>query len=993
MSYFENNYHLVRYPISTESSAGLRRAQIGAIHAIASHFTLHGRSSLHDTAIVIMPNGSGKTAVLMMSAFVLGAKRVLVVTPSRLVREQVTKEFQNLALLKGIGAVEEECKNPNILMMDSKLGSNKDWKALKKYDVVVSTPNCISPKYIGIPKPPQDLFDLLLIDEGHHSPAKTWRAILNAFPSAKKVMFTATPFRLDKREIEGIIVYEFSIREAYDDKIFGDIKYVKAQRIAGKSLDVAIAKKAQEVYDTDKDQGYDHRILVRTNKKSNARELKSLYEDYTNLNLRIIHSGLSLRYVDQSVKKLRNREIDGIICVDMLGEGFDLPNLKIAAVHMPHKSFPVTLQFIGRFARTNAENIGTAKIIAVPEKIRTNVKELYDGDKNWQEIIPDLYEVIRGKDESTRLYTSQVRQIYISETHGDEAVKDLSLYSLMPLQHVKIYELPDGANLDADIKLRNLEVVRRERVGMPSYLILLTKETKFPQWTSSKTFANVEYNLSVVYFDHGTKLLFINSSRRNENIYQSIAKQLAVGEYRPLSLYEINQVLVDLQLPEFFSIGMRNRLWNSPAESYRIIAGPNAPAVIVKSDGRIYHRGHVFGRGLTGGIRTTLGYSSSSKVWSNVTSSVPRLIDWCRSLAGKIASQKNVVTGSNLDHLSVGKTISSLPSDKILAVDWHEDVYLNPRRVKVYESAKSHYPMIDCQLLDLDINIDRRSSNDRRIRLRIQQDIPDGVLDLALVDYSPSYPYFKSVKGKQKKVIVVKGWDEIDLVSFLNEKPMRFCTVNQAVILDGNSFIPPPDETFAPYDVNMIEVVDWGVEGVDITKEVGNPNPPYSKTIHQYMMHYLRSSGAPVIFYDHGSGEIADFITFVDTGDSLDIKFYHAKASGGEKAGARLADVYEVCCQAVKSLIWANNTKLLDRIEHRLETGKKLVEGDINDLKDMIHGTSFNKTNYQMILVQPGISQKVLKGKKGNKVSEVLASSSDHIVRANLRPMEVVASV
>jgi superfamily II DNA or RNA helicase len=996
MSYFEDNYHLIRYPIATESSVGLRGAQIGAIHAIASHFTLHGRSALHDTAIVIMPNGSGKTAVLMMSAFVLRAKRVLVVTPSRLVRDQVTREFQNLTLLRGIGAIEEECKNPDILMVDYKLGSDKEWEALKKFDVVVSTPNCTSPKYVGIPKPPQDLFDLLLIDEGHHSPAKTWRAILSAFPDAKKVMFTATPFRLDKREIEGTTVYEFSIREAYDDKIFGDIKYVKAQRIAGKSLDVAIAKKAQEVYEADKDQGYDHRILVRTDRKSNARELKSLYEDYTNLNLRVIHSGLSLRYVDQSVKKLRNREIDGIICVDMLGEGFDLPNLKIAALHAPHESFPVTLQFIGRLARTKAKNIGTAKIIAVPRKIRTNVKKLYDSDKNWQEIIPDLYEVIRSKDKSARLYTSQVSQTYISEALGDEAVKDLSLYSLMPLQHVKIYELPDGANLDVDIKLNKLEVIRRELVGKPPCLILFTKETKFPQWASSKTFASVVYDLSVVYFDRVTKLLFVNSSRRNEIIYQSIASQLAVNnKYRPLSLYDINRVLVDLEIPEFFSIGMRNRLWNSPAESYRTIAGPNAPKVIVKSDGRIYHRGHVFGRGQIEGESTTLGYSSSSKVWSNTTSSFLELTDWCKSLAKKIASREKVVTGSNLDYLSVGKTISTLPSDEIFAVDWNEDVYINPRRVKIYESLESHYPEIDCQLLDLDINIDTRSPSNKRIRLRIQWRIQDNVSDLAVVDYSPSsYPYFRAVKGEQKKVIIVKGWDEIDLVSFLNERPLRFYTVHQALIFEGNNFIPPPDEEFTPYDVEMIEEVKWELEGVDMTKEVGNPRPSYSQTIHQYMMDRLESSSVPIVFYDHGSGEIADFITFAKVDNSLDITFYHVKASGGEEARARLGDVYEVCGQAVKSLFWTDKAKLLDRIEHRLETGKKFVKdkGDINSLKGLIHGASFSETNYRIIVVQPGISQKALKTKRGKKVAEVLASSNDYIVRANLMPMEVIAS-
>ncbi|WP_235819678.1 hypothetical protein [Caldifermentibacillus hisashii] len=36
----------------------------------------------------------------------------------------------------------------------------------------------------------------------------------------------------------------------------------------------------------------------------------------------------------------------------MFGEGIDIPNLKIAAIHDKYKSLPITLQFIGRFART-----------------------------------------------------------------------------------------------------------------------------------------------------------------------------------------------------------------------------------------------------------------------------------------------------------------------------------------------------------------------------------------------------------------------------------------------------------------------------------------------------------------------------------------------------------------------------------------------------------------------------------------------------------------
>jgi len=83
VGYFEDNYDSIHYPISAERSTGLRRAQLGAIHAIASHFTRVSAPSLTESAMVVMPNGSGKTAVLVLSAFILRVKRALVITPSR----------------------------------------------------------------------------------------------------------------------------------------------------------------------------------------------------------------------------------------------------------------------------------------------------------------------------------------------------------------------------------------------------------------------------------------------------------------------------------------------------------------------------------------------------------------------------------------------------------------------------------------------------------------------------------------------------------------------------------------------------------------------------------------------------------------------------------------------------------------------------------------------------------------------------------------------
>lgn len=91
-NYFKIHYNAVKYPIDSEKSRGLRNAQLGAIHAISSFFTLNKK----EAAIVIMPTGSGKTAVLMLTPYLIRKQRVLVVTPSKMVRGQIAEDFSEL---------------------------------------------------------------------------------------------------------------------------------------------------------------------------------------------------------------------------------------------------------------------------------------------------------------------------------------------------------------------------------------------------------------------------------------------------------------------------------------------------------------------------------------------------------------------------------------------------------------------------------------------------------------------------------------------------------------------------------------------------------------------------------------------------------------------------------------------------------------------------------------------------------------------------------
>lgn len=187
MCYFIETYDNLRYPIDRNESIGLRKAQIGAIHAIASNDAFNKKVA----AIVVMPTGSGKTAVLMMAPYVTQRRKVLIVTPSIMVRGQIYKDFSNLNTLKKIHVFYEDVVPPLTYELKNKF-SEELREDILSADVVVVTPQ------VALSLSENDIkmsFDYIIIDEAHHVPAQTWQSILNNMEHAAAILFTATPFR------------------------------------------------------------------------------------------------------------------------------------------------------------------------------------------------------------------------------------------------------------------------------------------------------------------------------------------------------------------------------------------------------------------------------------------------------------------------------------------------------------------------------------------------------------------------------------------------------------------------------------------------------------------------------------------------------------------------------------------------------------------------------------------------------------------------------
>jgi superfamily II DNA or RNA helicase len=968
MSYFSENYPLLSYPLG---APGLRMAQAGAIHSIAAHFTVHP-----DPALVVMPTGSGKTAVLLAVPFVLRANRVLIITPSKLVREQIVEGAEQLSVLKSSRVLPAAVAMPKVFHVTGKIANDAQWEELRKYDIVVATPNCTSPEMDGVAKAPADLFDVVLFDEAHHSAAKTWQALLDHFVGARRVLFTATPYRRDKKLIRAKSVYTYPLRKAFEDKIFGKVNFVSVQPKQGQKNDETIALKTEEQFKKDRSAGLAHVVMVRTDSKTRADELKEVYAKSTKLRLQVVHSEHSAGFVKKTIERLREgatspaastspTALDGIICVNMMGEGFDFPFLKIAAVHAPHQSLAVTLQFIGRFARTSQPNIGDAHFIAVPDEIAGEAEELFHEGAVWSEIVPNLSEARVAHEQHVREVIAGFTKV---KTHRvEDGDLEFDLGSIKPFCHAKIYTVEKFNGFQDEPRLTGkFEIVQHDVNEEHHCSILLLKEEIRPRWTDYQELSKVEYDFVLTYYHETSKHLFICSSRRASlALYDAIGEHYSDGTHQLLSLHEINRVLHDLQQAIVFQVGMKNSVTSSNSESYQTKMGSNLKLAVSNTDGKLYHRGHVFLKGEAKGKATTIGYSSGSKVWSSSTLRVPEIIQWCKEIGAKLMRTEKVVTGTSLDFLDVGTPIAALP-ENVIAVAWNDDVYKHFVEV----SGDGVTPF---QLHDSTLEIVESSGGKMKLKLchlpfsaSLQMSVRNGRMTLA-------------AESDVSSLMVTRKGESSSLMAYLKEHQFHIYLSDFSRIAGASLFASNSGEN-AKFSPDSIRADDWKSHGVDIQREfVTGADAASDNSIHGHLKRCLVAEAAEIIIYDHGTGEIGDFLTVTEAGNDIVFSIYHCKGAGGPDVGQRVSDIYEVAGQVVKSLVWLRKPQeLLEKINQRISQGSLFLKGDKALLRTMFERAKSKRLHFKIFCVQPGLSAANL----AEKLTGPMGAARDYVSRS-----------
>lgn len=341
---------------------------------------------------IVLPVGCGKSGCITLAPFAFRSKRTLVVAPTVPIAGQLLKDFdptnsemfyQKCAILKG----------PPFPEPVEIRGTITNISDLEESHVVITNIGQIQGEENRWLKQLRgDFFDLILFDEGHHSIATTWEYLKTHFPSAKIINFSATPLRADGQKMAGTILYSYPIFRAIQQ---GYVKRLKAVVLNPKTLRYVRREGENEVEVTldevrklgEKDADFRRSIVtsketLKTIVDASLHQLERVRKNTGDSRHKIIASALNFQHCGQIVEayraagrradyvhslekgaankkvmeRLENNELDVIVQVRKLGEGFDHPYLSVAAVFSIFANLSPFVQFVGRIMRAIKQN-------------------------------------------------------------------------------------------------------------------------------------------------------------------------------------------------------------------------------------------------------------------------------------------------------------------------------------------------------------------------------------------------------------------------------------------------------------------------------------------------------------------------------------------------------------------------------------------------------------------------------------------------------------
>ena len=376
----------------------LRTCQTEAFAALGNYFLKGGKN-----AACVMSVGAGKTALGVAAILAFTRQRAMVVTPGSVIRGTFDRAFNHQAVgntLYGLpnGPLIPGCRPPSVETLDREEGAIRsvDRDRLTKADVIITNFHSLGTgEDTGdlLSKLAPDDIDLIIVDEAHIAAAESYQRLFRHFADAKIILMSACFQRLDGRPIEADIVYRYRLIDSIAD---GNAKNLRVQRFAPDPEQTVYEMvwpdgRREEIRGREAILGLikDERRLSRITAKSHEpirkvmlavrealdRQKELLYP----VKPRVLFSALGERHAEQiariaddhgipcdflhhsmtdgRIRAIQDRfeqhsgDLQGIVQLKMLGQGYDFPPITVVVPMRPYGSFSEFYQFIGRGIR------------------------------------------------------------------------------------------------------------------------------------------------------------------------------------------------------------------------------------------------------------------------------------------------------------------------------------------------------------------------------------------------------------------------------------------------------------------------------------------------------------------------------------------------------------------------------------------------------------------------------------------------------------------
>ena len=236
-------------------------------------------------------------------------------------------------------------------------------------------------------------YSIIITDEAHHSVASSYKKVYARWPESWKIGFTATPYRGEGEPLSSVystMVKGPSVKTLIREGFLSEFSITTTDMLGEKKKDLIIGKSGdftkQSLGKVFKEFDYHSPVesyrLTLSGKKTivyvstinGANSITKLFQE-DGFNARFIHSSLSKSKIESTVEDFRNDVFDILVNVDMVGEGFDIPNCEAVMLLRPTNSLALHIQQSMRCMRKDGNKkaiildmVGNTKRLGSPDK-------------------------------------------------------------------------------------------------------------------------------------------------------------------------------------------------------------------------------------------------------------------------------------------------------------------------------------------------------------------------------------------------------------------------------------------------------------------------------------------------------------------------------------------------------------------------------------------------------------------------------------------------